>query len=335
MEDLLMRFSRHISAKRPLSAVLIFVLLITCLTACDQVFDLLNPTQSSDTHTTQPTNRPTTNPQNSQNPPAGTTLPQSTTLSHSLLGLTITLPNDYKKSELSNGESSVFINSDNVVLTIVYRVALSHIVDSASFAQYYVDFYADQGFTISVDTANGISYAITDFNDGTMEVRSFYVSGTHCWTIYFTIPGTTFDPQLITYATTCQLDSNHFPSSPDAPTPPPVTPTEPTQKVTVTVHTLVPSSWGSPNCWAWKDGGSNVFDAWPGAAMTKAGTYYYVEMASWADRVIINGNNGGIQTADIPIEAGRDIWIIVHKDGSYYSVFYTEPTAAELADCGY
>lgn len=78
-----------------------------------------------------------------------------------------------------------------------------------------------------------------------------------------------------------------------------------------------------------------MFSAWPGESMTQNGTYYTIEIPSWADYVIINGNGGSTQTEDIAIEPGNDIWLIVHPDSVYYTLFYQEPTDAELADIGY
>lgn len=104
---------------------------------------------------------------------------------------------------------------------------------------------------------------------------------------------------------------------------------------TITVYAYVPESWGTPGCWAWKDGGENVFTTWPGQEMNPKGAYYTISLPAWADCVIINGNNGGTQTADISFEAGRDLWIVIDPNSTDYTLFYEEPSIAELRELGY
>lgn len=107
------------------------------------------------------------------------------------------------------------------------------------------------------------------------------------------------------------------------------------QEETITVHAYVPESWGTPGCWAWKNGGENVFDTWPGEDMNQHGPYYTIELPAWVNCVIINGNDGGIQTADISIEVCRDVWIVIDPNSTDYNLFYEAPTAEELAAMGY
>ncbi len=49
--------------------------------------------------------------------------------------------------------------------------------------------------------------------------------------------------------------------------------------------------------------------------------------------MIVNGNEGGVQTTDISVESGKDIWIIVNGPEDY-TVSYEEPelTAETEAD---
>ena len=328
-----MRLRTLISLKKLLSLLLVFVLLISSLSACDldSILDNLQNNNATQAENNNQNNTPNSNQNNNgnQNPNTGTTAPKNTLNAYTFQGLTFYLSDDYKRHESSTGESDIFVNSDSVTVTVLYRTTLPDFSDSKSFAQYFETTYSNKGYKVTLNTANGVSYSVTDYNDGTIEVRGFYVASNHCWMIFFTIPGTTYSNEIVDFATKCQIDPNLNPEVPDVPS------SAPEQKDTVTVHTLVPESWGIPHCWAWKNGGENVFDVWPGASMQLSGAYYCTEITSWADYVIINGNNGSIQTEDIAIEAGRELWILVHKDGSYYSVFYHEPTAEELAQSGY
>lgn len=103
----------------------------------------------------------------------------------------------------------------------------------------------------------------------------------------------------------------------------------------ITVCAYVPETVGTPSCWAWKDGGDNVFSYWPGESMDKDGSHYEISIPAWSDRVIINWSDGSFQTADIAIEAGRNVWIVIHPNSTDYTLFYEQPTQAELAQLGY
>lgn len=105
--------------------------------------------------------------------------------------------------------------------------------------------------------------------------------------------------------------------------------TPPVQKETITVHAYVPESWMDPCVWAWDDAQKNAFDAWPGELMTKDGDWYTLEVPAWICNVIINGNGGSVQTADLAVEAGKDLWIVVFEDRTT-TVLYEEP--AELPE---
>ena len=98
----------------------------------------------------------------------------------------------------------------------------------------------------------------------------------------------------------------------------------------VTVHAQVPADWADPCCWAWSaPDGTNAFASWPGEALTQEGDWYTIEVPGWINSVIINGNAGSIQTADLSVEAGKDIWVVV-TDAANAAVSYEEP-AAEAA----
>lgn len=96
----------------------------------------------------------------------------------------------------------------------------------------------------------------------------------------------------------------------------------------ITIHAQVPSDWEAPCCWAWSaPDGTNAFTAWPGEALTQDSDWYTIEAPGWINSVIINGNEGSIQTTDLSVEAGKDIWVVV-SDPENASVSYEEPAAA-------
>lgn len=92
----------------------------------------------------------------------------------------------------------------------------------------------------------------------------------------------------------------------------------------VTVYAQVPDGWNGPGCWVWSSEGVDAFDAWPGKPMTLQGGWYTITVPAWIDYVIINANNGATQTADLPVEAGRDVWVMVNEY-SEAQVFYENP----------
>lgn len=93
----------------------------------------------------------------------------------------------------------------------------------------------------------------------------------------------------------------------------------------ISIHAQVPEDWGNPCCWVWSaPDGTNAFAAWPGEAMTQEGDWYTVLAPGWINSVIINGNEGTVQTADLSVESGRDLWIVVAGPDSA-TVSYEEP----------
>lgn len=102
------------------------------------------------------------------------------------------------------------------------------------------------------------------------------------------------------------------------------------QEELITVHAKAPADWQFPSLWAWSaPDGTNVFANWPGQELTAGedGWFSY-DIPGWVNSVIINGNLGGIQTSDISIETGKDVWIVV-TDAENYMVYYEEPELAE------
>lgn len=95
----------------------------------------------------------------------------------------------------------------------------------------------------------------------------------------------------------------------------------------ITIHAQVPADWIDPCCWAWSaPDGTNAFSAWPGEALTKDGDWYTIQVPGWINSVIINGNAGSVQTSDLSVESGKDIWLVV-TDAENATVTYEAPAA--------
>ena len=93
------------------------------------------------------------------------------------------------------------------------------------------------------------------------------------------------------------------------------------------VHAYVPLSWKTVNMWAWSaPDGTNAFNAWPGEALTQDGDWYTIEVPGWINSVIINANEGTVQTTDLSVEAGKNVWVVV-TDPENATVSYEEPAA--------
>lgn len=93
----------------------------------------------------------------------------------------------------------------------------------------------------------------------------------------------------------------------------------------ITVHARVPEGWEQPGCWAWSsETGEDVFAAWPGEEMGITGNWYTIDLPGWVNYVIINANDGTAQTADLSVEKGRDLWLLVYGPDDV-GVFYEEP----------
>ncbi len=97
----------------------------------------------------------------------------------------------------------------------------------------------------------------------------------------------------------------------------------------VVLRARIPVSWEDPCCWAWSSiDKTDVFAQWPGNAMEKTGDWYTIELPVWTDSVIINGNGGSVQTADLSVESGKDFWVVV-RSAENASVYYQESEIPE------
>lgn len=101
---------------------------------------------------------------------------------------------------------------------------------------------------------------------------------------------------------------------------------------TFAIHASVPDSWEGPCLWAWSaPDGTNAYDAWPGKALKQGGDGWYTGKAPvWVNSVIVNANEGGVQTEDISIDPA-EMWITVEEDGSC-DFSYDDPNAVSAPD---
>ena len=98
----------------------------------------------------------------------------------------------------------------------------------------------------------------------------------------------------------------------------------------VTVHVKAPSDWENPNLWAWSaPDGTNAFASWPGEALEENNGWLTKEIPGWVNSIIVNGNDGSVQTSDISIETEKDVWVVV-TDTENYEVTYEEPDATAI-----
>lgn len=98
--------------------------------------------------------------------------------------------------------------------------------------------------------------------------------------------------------------------------------TEPPQ---ITVYAYAPSGWSDIGCWAWSSvEGKDAFEQWPGSPMEKVDKWHTIQVPGWIDHVIINADGGSVQTEDLPVEKGKDVWVVVKASGEA-TVTYEEP----------
>ena len=91
------------------------------------------------------------------------------------------------------------------------------------------------------------------------------------------------------------------------------------------VHAKVDDSWEAPCLWAWSaPDGTNAFAAWPGEALEEGeGGWLVKEIPGWVNSIIVNGNEGSVQTTDISVETGKYIWLTIIGPEDY-TVSYEE-----------
>ncbi len=94
----------------------------------------------------------------------------------------------------------------------------------------------------------------------------------------------------------------------------------------IKIYAIAPSEWEKPCLWAWSaPDGTGVYTTWPGEAFEEDESGWLVkEVPGWVNSIIVNANDGTVQTADISIDAGVDVWVVV-TDKDTYEVYYDEP----------
>ena len=155
---------------------------------------------------------------------------------------------------------------------------------------------------------------IVNGNDGAIQTKDITVNGTEIWIEVdkdggYTITDasgntTTGDSNVVTYA--------EAPEGIDY----------------VTLYVKAPADWGVARLWAWGEEG-NLYDSWPGEALVEEGEWLVATLPIWVTAIIINGNDGAVQTSDIIIERGKDIWLVVNGAGDDYEITYTDVVAHE------
>lgn len=158
-------------------------------------------------------------------------------------------------------------------------------------------------FTANVPTTAGS--LVLSGNDGAASTGSVAIESREVWVTVYN-----------------DLTTEAAYEDPDAPSAPPIT-----------VYAQVPADWASPCCWAWSaPDGTNAFSAWPGEALTEGEDgWYAIEVPGWINSIIINANEGGIQTTDLSVEAGRDVWITI-TDAENAAVSYEQPSGEAPAE---
>lgn len=79
------------------------------------------------------------------------------------------------------------------------------------------------------------------------------------------------------------------------------------------LYVQVPEDWENPCVWAWDSDGNNAFTAWPGEEMEADAAndgWYYIWLPAWANHVIINANEGNVQTEEQILDTNA-VWITV------------------------
>lgn len=179
-------------------------------------------------------------------------------------------------------------------------------------------FEAWPGGTMEADTANeGWYYAfipnwathvIINGNEGSVQTEEQILEGKNAWL-------TVSSPEEVSVSYDQQTEGEI-----------------PEYVETFPVHVKVPESWSDPNMWAWSaPDGTNVFENWPGEALTTGeNDWYTMELPTWVNSIIVNGNGGEVQTEDISIDAA-ELWITVLEDGSA-DFTYNDPDKEEVAN---
>lgn len=94
----------------------------------------------------------------------------------------------------------------------------------------------------------------------------------------------------------------------------------------IMVHVMAPSDWDTPNLWAWSaPDGTNVFTTWPGEPLEEGENgWLEKEIPGWVNSLIVNANEGAVQTSDVSVDMGKEVWLVVNGPEDV-AVSYEEP----------
>ena len=100
----------------------------------------------------------------------------------------------------------------------------------------------------------------------------------------------------------------------------------------ITVRVKAPADWTGPCLWAWSaPDGTNAFTSWPGEPLEDTGDgWLTLTVPGWVNSLIVNGNEGSVQTGDLSVGPGKDVWVVV-TDAENAAVSYEEPADAAPA----
>ena len=92
------------------------------------------------------------------------------------------------------------------------------------------------------------------------------------------------------------------------------------------IHAQVPDDWQDVCLWAWSaPDGTNAFSSWPGEALQEGEDgWLTLSVPGWVNSIIVNGSDGSVQTSDLSVETGKDLWIVV-SDAENAEVTYEAP----------
>ena len=229
-------------------------------------------------------------------------------------GLRFKVGTDMEES-IQNDEYVDYDGEDISLRVIRSQIEIGSTTPSELVSQLSLDMM-DEGFTCTTGETTYVPY-VTAEKDDVYQIYSYYLYNGSCWQVWGIIRNTdscdnlqTTKDRLLQYVTSGNIvDFSSTPdSTPDAPSAP---------ETTVELYVFVPDSWENPCCWAWDSATEkSVFSQWPGEPLIAGDDLYYLELPGWFDSFIISANNGTIQTDDLSVEPGKDIWVSIAEDGS-------------------
>ena len=167
-------------------------------------------------------------------------------------------------------------------------------------------------YYIHIPSNMGYIIVSADVEDGREQTADLELTGLPVWV-------SVTSPDEATLSTEKLTDGDIPAYVGELPEPPPPQEDAPETDL-ITVRAKVPDAWMDPGVWAWNNDYGSVFPSWPGQEFTEVdGDWHVMQIPGWINGIIINAINGGVQTDDIMVEMGRDLWIaVIAGDGSYH-----------------